>query len=73
MLPQGKDYSTFNPKRLTSKPPWSTPSPVSYGRRDHGALGQPSKFPHGTRLSRYLTNHPNTDGMGCIEEKGRAG
>ncbi len=45
--PQVKDYYTFDHKPLTSKAPWSTPSPVSYGRKDHGAPEQPHRFPFG--------------------------
>ncbi len=40
-------YTTYDPSPLMSKAPWSTPSPVLYGRKDHGAPAQPSRFPHG--------------------------
>ncbi len=45
--PQEEDYSTFDPEPLTNKAPWSMPSPVLYGRRDHGAPEQRSRFPFG--------------------------
>ncbi len=44
---QGEGYYTFNLEPLTNKVPWSMPSPVSYGRRDHGIPKLPSRFPHG--------------------------
>ncbi len=47
ILLQGEDYSTFDPEPLTNKAPWSTPSPVSYGRKDHGAPELPFRFPYG--------------------------
>ncbi len=46
-LPPDEGYYTFDPEPLMSKVPWSTPSPVSYGRRDHGAPERPSKFLYG--------------------------
>ncbi len=45
--PRVEDYSTYDPEPLTSKAPWNTPSPVSYGRRDHGIPEPPSNFLHG--------------------------
>ncbi len=47
ILLQGEGYSTFDPEPLTSKLPWSTPSPVSYGRKDHGAPELLFRFPYG--------------------------
>ncbi len=47
ILPQAKDYYTSDLEPLMSKQPWSTPSPVSYGRRDHGAPEPPSRFLYG--------------------------
>ncbi len=45
--PQDEGYSTFDPEPLTNKAPWSTPSPVSYGRKSHSAPEPSCKFPRG--------------------------
>ncbi len=47
ILPRDEGYSTFDPEPLTSKVPWSMPSPVSYGRKDHGAPEPSFRFPYG--------------------------
>ncbi len=44
--PWAKDYASFDPKPLMNKAPWSTPSPVSYGRRDHGTPEPSCRHPH---------------------------
>ncbi len=38
-------YTIFDPEPLMSKAPWSTPSPVLYGRSDHGVPEPPYRFP----------------------------
>ncbi len=45
--PQVADYSIYDPEPLMNKAPWSTPSPVLYGKKDHGAPEPPHRFPHG--------------------------
>ncbi len=47
ILHRVEDYSIFDPKPLTSKAPWSTPSPILYGRSDQSAPGPPTRFPCG--------------------------
>ncbi len=59
---QEEDYYTFDPEPLTNKAPWSTPSPVSYGRRDHGAPEWPSRFPYGY-AARYDLPIPLPDSL----------
>ncbi len=46
-LCRDEGYSTFDPEPLTNKAPWTTPSPVLYRRRDHGAPKPPCEFPYG--------------------------
>ncbi len=45
--PQDEGYSTFDLEQLMNKAPWSMPSPLSYGRKGHGAPEPSSKFPCG--------------------------
>ncbi len=43
----GRRLLTLRPRTTDEQVPWSTPSPVLYGRRDHGAPEPPCKFPQG--------------------------
>ncbi len=72
--PQGDGYLPFDPELLTSKVPWSTPSPVLYGRKDHGALELSCEFPRGYAagydLPRPLPDSPPLRRHGTYKEKG---
>ncbi len=68
------DYTSSDPEQLMSKVPWSMPSPVSYGRRDHGAPEPPFRFPYGY-AARYdfptpLPDSPPRRWQGTYKGKG---
>ncbi len=71
ILPQAGDYSRYDPKPLTSKEPWSMPSPVSYGRRDLGTPTPACKFPHGY-APQLLPDSPPLRWHGTYKGKGRS-
>ncbi len=73
-LPQEEDYSIFDPELLTNKVPWSTPSPVLYGRRDHGTPERPSRFPHGYAAGYDMTmpDSPPMRRQGGYRGRGRS-
>ncbi len=74
---QGEGYSPFDPEPLTNKPPWSTPSPVSYGKKSHGAPELPCRFPRGYAagydITMLLPDSPPLRRHGTYKGKGRSG
>ncbi len=59
--PQDEDYSTFVPKLLMNKAPWSTPSPILYGRSAQQTAEPTIRFLYGytgTADPRPMPNSP---------------
>ncbi len=67
-----EDYSTYDPEPLTNKAPWSTPSPVLYGKKNRGAPEPPHRFPHGYAPQLLPDEPPNYRRQGTYRGKGKS-